>query len=410
MESRVGPGRSYELQVVLVLSLSFGLLGLDRFIINPLFPVIAKDLGLDYKDIGLISAALALTWGVAAIIMGRLADRVGTRAVLFPAVLAFSVLVGLTGLAAGLGSLLLLRGLMGLAEGTFVPACIVATTRASKPSRVGLNIGLQHMAAALFGLGLAPLLATRLLDVLPSWRWVFAVVAVPGLVAAYCLRQVLAPDPRPERAAEAARPGRWREVLRHRGVVANALAMSCWLASVTTLGALLPSYLTDHLRLGLDQMGIVLSGLGLGGVVGMIVVPGLGDRFGYKAVALAAIALKLAALGLLIAAPGDVGWLFALLFVTALAGSGVMATTVGPLTGRSVAAPLQATATGIVVGAGEIIGGAFAPALAGLLATKLGIAVVPVFALATAAIGFIALGLAVGEPQRDGRAPALPSA
>jgi MFS family permease len=409
MGSNAGLGRNYEFKVVLVLSLSFGLLGLDRFIINPLFPVIAKDLGLDYKDIGLVAAALALTWGVAAIVMGRLADRVGIRAVLVPAVLAFSVLVGLTGLAAGLGSLILLRGLMGLAEGTFVPACIVATTRASRPSRVGLNIGLQHMAAALFGLGLAPVLATRLLDILPSWRWVFALVAVPGLVMAYCVRRVLAPDPRPEQPAEAARPGRWREVLRHRGVVANALAMSCWLASVTTLGALLPSYLTDHLHLSLDQMGIVLAGLGLGGVVGMIVVPGLGDRFGYKAVALAAIALKLAALALFIAASSDVGWLFVLLFVTALAGSGVMATTVGPLTGRSVGAPLAATATGIVVGTGEIIGGAFAPALAGLLATKLGIVVVPVFALATAAIGFVALGLGVGEPHAEQPAPALPS-
>ncbi len=394
--------RRYEFKAVLVLSICFGLVGLDRFIINPLFPVIAKDLGLNYKDIGLISAALALAWGVAAIFSGRLADRVGVKAVLVPSVLAFSILVGLGGLATGLGSLLLVRGLMGLAEGAFVPSSIVATTRASQPSRVGLNVGLQHMAAALFGLGLAPILATQLLKVLPSWHGVFVVAALPGLVMAYVLKRVLRPDPVRGEAAGTAQPGRsWRAALNRR-VIANALAMSCWLSSVTTMSALLPSYFVDHLHLPLDQMGKVLSGLGLGGVVGMMVVPALGDRFGYKRVALVAVALKLATLGLFALADNDPVRLFGLLFVIGLSGSGSMAITVGPLTGGAVAPPLAATATGIVVGCGEILGGALSPALAGLTATHLGIEIVPLFAMGALALGFLATALGAREPERWG--------
>ena len=57
----------------------------------------------------------------------------------------------------GLGSLIMIRGLMGLAEGAYVPASIVATVEASKPTRVGLNIGIQQMAAPLVGLGLGPI-------------------------------------------------------------------------------------------------------------------------------------------------------------------------------------------------------------------------------------------------------------
>ena len=50
-------------------------------------------------------------------------------------------------------------------------------TRISKPTRHGLNIGIQQAALPLFGLGLAPILVTQLLQVVP-WHWIFAIVAL----------------------------------------------------------------------------------------------------------------------------------------------------------------------------------------------------------------------------------------
>jgi MFS family permease len=407
LDMKDGGTAQHDFRIVVLLSIGFGLVGLDRFIINPLFPVIAEDLGLDYQDIGLVAAVLALTWGGAAVVFGRLADRVGVKSVLVTSALAFSALVGLTGFAGGLGGLLAIRALLGVAEGTFVPASIVAASRASKPSRVGLNIGILHMTAALFGLGLAPLLATQLLKVLPSWHWVFVAVAIPGFLLAFCIGRVLKSEARS--AHPIALPDRrhsWREVLFDRRVASNAIALGAWLAVLTTLGALLPSYLTGPLQLGLDQMGLVLSGLGLGGVVGMIVIPGLGDRFAHGPVAIGAVTVKMMALAALIFAPANVGLLFGLVSVVGLTGAGLMALTVGPLTGSAVAAPLAVTATGIVVGCGEILGGAIAPAAAGLLGARLGIGVVPVFALGAAAIGLVALGAGGYRLEWPSRPPA----
>jgi MFS family permease len=45
----------------------------------------------------------------------------------------FSVLAGVSGLAVGVASMVAVRALIGLAEGTFVPASIVAIIDASKP-------------------------------------------------------------------------------------------------------------------------------------------------------------------------------------------------------------------------------------------------------------------------------------
>ena len=96
---------AYEWKAVALLSLGFGLVGIDRFMIMPLFPVMMTDLHLDYQDLGHITGALAVAWGISAMFMGNLSDRVGHRKVIIPAIIVFSLLAGLSGLATGVGSL-----------------------------------------------------------------------------------------------------------------------------------------------------------------------------------------------------------------------------------------------------------------------------------------------------------------
>ncbi|GAB6849191.1 MFS transporter [Paraburkholderia kururiensis] len=390
--------RAYEFKAVSLLALGLGMVGLDRFIINPLFPVMQKELGLGYQDLGLISAALALTWGVASIVSGRLADRVGPRRVLIAAMAIFSLLVATTGFATGLGSLLVIRSVMGLAEGAYVPASIVATVNASKPSRVGLNIGLQQMAQPLVGLGFGPIVAVGLLKVLPSWHYVFAAVAVPGLLLAAVMAKVLR-DPARVAGAPRNEASDWRTVAMLGAVRVNTAAMLCYLTCVITLSAFMPNYLTDYLRLNLDQMGMVLTGQGVGSLVGMVVIPALSDRLGRKPMLLAALLAELVALWVLRTIGAEPVKLFAALFVITFMNSGAIAITVGPLTSAAVPARLAASATGVVVGIGEIVGGALAPAAAGALAHAMGIAVIPVIALVATAAGAAIVAFGVREPR-----------
>src|SRR5215472_2364622 len=90
---------SYEWKAMLTLSLAFGLVGLDRFILPPLFPAMMKDLGLTYQDLGGLVGILAIAWGVSAFFFGGLSDRFGRRNVLVPAVVLFSLLSALSGAA-----------------------------------------------------------------------------------------------------------------------------------------------------------------------------------------------------------------------------------------------------------------------------------------------------------------------
>src|SRR5215831_7147432 len=191
---------SYEWKAVTLLGIGFGLVGLDRWIIAPLFPCMtttgvapgcgAAGLGLDYQAIGNLVGVLGLVWGVFAAISGRLSDAIGHRKILVPAILLFSMMSGLSGMVASLTGLIAIRGLMGLMEGSYCPTSFTATAAAAHSSRRGFLQGLQQSGFALFGFGLGPIVATQLLRY-GSWRQVFWVVAIPGFIVCGLLYVVL---------------------------------------------------------------------------------------------------------------------------------------------------------------------------------------------------------------------------
>src|SRR3954462_3517592 len=86
---------AYEFKIILILSLAFGLVGLDRFILPVLFPSMMGELGLSQLQLGTLAGILAVAWGFSAFVMGYLSDRLGRRKVLVPAVVAFSLLSAL---------------------------------------------------------------------------------------------------------------------------------------------------------------------------------------------------------------------------------------------------------------------------------------------------------------------------
>ena len=176
----------------------------------------------------------------------------------------------------------------------------------------------------------------------------------------------------------------------------NILGMFCMLTSLFVLSVMMPNYLTDYLHLGVQQMGFVMSAIGLGGFIGQLVLPGLSDRLGRKPVVLGSFVATGACIWLLMHTGAEPLTLFALLFLTTFFNFSMICMTVGPLTGESVPLPLVSTATGLVVGIGEVFGGGVAPALAGYIAQHHGIQYTLYLAL-----GGVALGLAAASLLRE---------
>jgi predicted MFS family arabinose efflux permease len=388
--------------IVVLMALGFGLVGIDRFMISTLYPVIAKELRLDYADIGLITGALAFAWGFAALIMGNKADRLGRGKVLVGSLLVFAILIGASGLAIGLMSLILVRVMMGFADGAYTPASIATTIQAAAPRHHGLAIGIQQMMLPAVGLGLAPLLIAGLLDILP-WRWLFVLFALPGFLLAWLVwRRV------PRRPAADATPSRgsladWRAVLAFRNIRVAMLLMLCWLTCLMTASALLPNYLVDHVGLSIGKMGGVMSAIGIGSAVGTITLPWLSDRIGRKPVLLLASAGGVVALAMLSSTGAAPAQLFAWLFLVHFFNNAAITLTVGPLCAETVPAALMATASGVVIAVGELFGGGLAPVIAGHVATAFGIDKLLLLPMATLSLGFL-LSLLIIETRPRGLA------
>ena len=374
----------YEFKAVALLAMGFGLVGLDRWLVMPLSPQIMRDLDLDYQDIGNLAAILCLSWGVFAIVMGRLSDKVGRRKILIPAIVAFSLLSGASGLATGLGMLLIARLLMGVAEGAYCPASYAASIDASPPRRRGLNLGIIQGAFALFGLALGPIIATQLVELVPSWRIVFGIVAIPGLVIAVLMYFVLREPTFVPAINDQPKPQvSWVSLFGFHNVRIAMPAIFCAMSGLFVSGSLTPVFLTDVIGLSGTQMGFVMSGLGFCGFLGQIAICGISDVLGRRTTAVVAFFLAAVSLVLLTIYAQTPSMLFMLLFSSAFFCCGVIALIAGPLAGEAVPASIASGAMGLVVGSGEIFGGGVAPSVAGFIAQHAGL---PTAFLAIAAV------------------------
>lgn len=402
---------SYEWKIILLLSLAFGLVGLDRFILPVLFPSMMEELGLTYADLGVLTGVLAIAWGIAAFAMGSLSDFLGRRKVLIPSVIIFSLMSALSGVVTGLMSLLIIRALMGAAEGPVASTGVAVAVEASHPKRRGLNNGLFQCMISLFGLALGPIIATQLLEV-TSWRWVFAIVGIPGLLIALAMFFVVREPNIPVTATgeRAPRPG-FGELFQNRNVALAMLTLMCAMTGIFVQAAMMPSYLTDYLGLSMGEMGFVTAAIGAGGCIGQFALPAVSDIIGRKPATL--MSYIFAALFLYLfytsgesfhaAGAGSLGLLFALLFGAALFNFAALAILAGPVAAEAAPLGMVASVAGLVIGAGEIFGGGVAPVIAGQIADASGLQNTLLFAIGGQVLGLvIALFLKETAPRKVG--------
>jgi predicted MFS family arabinose efflux permease len=396
---------NYEWKIILILSLAFGLVGLDRFILPTLWQPMAEELGLSIEDLGNAVGVLAVAWGVSAFAMGFLSDHLGRRKVLIPAVIIFSLMSAFTGIVNGLLALLVIRALMGVAEGPVASTGVAVAVEASHPKRRGLNNGIFQCMISLFGLAIGPIIATQLLGI-TTWRYVFMIVGIPGLIIAafmfYIVREPLA-QMAANGVQRAKRPS-FVQLFQHRNVALAMLTLMCAMSGIFVLAAMMPDYLLGFLQLSTTDMGFVFSAIGFGGCLGQFALPAISDLVGRKLATLASYILAAIFLYLFTLMGSDSLFvLFILLFFASMFNFAALAILAGPVAAEAAPAGMVASVAGLVIGAGEVFGGGVAPAIAGQIAGASGIQNVFTFAIASLVVGFIvALFLKETAPRKVG--------
>jgi MFS family permease len=367
---------TYENGLLVLLGFTFGIVFFERNAIGPLAAYIIKDLSLSQAEVGMLGSALSLAWAVSAYVIGAWSDRSGVRKpFLLVSVVVFSLCSALSGIAGTFMLLLLARVVMGFAEGPFLPICFSIMNVESSPKRRGVNAGLmQNFFASLLGTTVAPLVLPWLADQY-GWRTAFYLSAIPGLLCAFFIWQfVREPKPVAEvtAAVAAPRPG-LLEMLKQRNILVCS-GISVFMISWYLVGIIfLPVFFSVVKGMPPDVAGQVVAPMGIATMICGFIVPAISDRIGRKPamIIFTFIGIVTPVAALYFSGPQ---WVLSLLLLIGWTASGSFAVFMGVIPSETVPKALAASSMGLVVGAGEIVGGVLSPTISGWIADQTSLA------------------------------------
>jgi MFS family permease len=363
---------TYENGLLALLSVTFGLVFIDRFALVYLSPFIAKDLNLNNTQIGMLVSALGITWAISGYFTTAWAEKNNKKkAVFIAAVVLFSVASITSGLATGFVMLLLSRLLMGFFEGPTLPLVQSFVVKEASPNRAGLNMGiLQSFGSTLFGFLIAPILLVALATQY-GWRSTFFLAGIPGLIMAFLCWKFIKPSTAANELKTVDDSLSFTQLLDFKNM-RIAVIMAClfmtWLNSCMTF---MPKYFTEIQGFTEGDMGKTMGLMGVASLIAGILVTALSDRFGRTPIVKIFVAIGLLFPLAIVFLRGS-GMQIPVMFIGYFM-FGTFPIVLGTIASETVPMHSVGKAIGLITGSGELFGGVLMPFVCGILADKFGL-------------------------------------
>ena len=346
-----------------------------------LLPIIGKEMGLSYSEIGLIMTCQYIAGAVANVPGGIITDTVGRKGVLMALSLfwvGFPYL--LMGFSHGYLMLLACVALVGFGNSLWHPTAIPTLARRF-PEQKGLVLSLHGMGGNL-GDALAPIAVGSLLAVL-SWRQVVVINVIPGLVMSLMILAFLGTlrlGPKNEKKAAHADEHKGQSLreyfrgvpalFRNRGLI--VLTMSSAFRSMTqnTLLTFLPIYLAYQMHYPPFWVGAGMFALQAAGFAASPVAGHLSDRMGRRNIMMSSMAMTAVVLVFMAVAGKSQA------FIVFIAVLGFFLYAIRPVMQawllETTPKNMGGTSIGILFGA-QSLGSSVAPLLGGMIADRYGL-------------------------------------
>ena len=250
-----GFSRSQKIACLSGLFLAWAVGYADRILMSVAIIPISHELALDARQAGMLLSAFYVSYALMQLAGGWLSDRYGSRIVVVLCIVMWSVFTSATSLAWSFASLLVIRFLFGIGEGSFSPASSVTVAevfpkseRARAKSFLISTVFLGNAAGAgLIGATVAYL----------GWRGSFHILSAAGFAVALVLWLALRGGITAQRERATNRPQQpWGSLLR--SSMAWKLTAIWSFTSLLYVGvqSWMPSYLMKTYGIGLEQVGL----------------------------------------------------------------------------------------------------------------------------------------------------------
>lgn len=153
----------------------------QAYMVAPIIPALSNVFGASVQTVGLVVPAYLIPFGIATLVYGLLADRLGVQRVMFASLAAFSVLTALTATSTSIAQIALWRVLTGLGTSGVVPLALVLVGRLFPYEQRGRPLGWLFGAMA-GGMAFGSPLGAMLMPVI-GWRGLFLLVGAAGGIA-----------------------------------------------------------------------------------------------------------------------------------------------------------------------------------------------------------------------------------
>jgi AAHS family 3-hydroxyphenylpropionic acid transporter len=330
--------------------------------------VVASRLGpalhLGPGQMGLFFSTATIGLILGSLIGGRLADRIGRRAVLLPSLILFGLFSITTALSFDFYTLLAARLITGIGVGAALPCMVATVAEGSPPERGAAAVALLYAGMPTGG---AVASLTAALNLFDGWKPIFVIGGITPLLIAPLVPLVM-PNIVPQRQAGASTP--LAALFGAKALTVTLLLWGGFFCALMVHGLLLnwlPSLLIAR-GVGRSDAALVQVLFNLAGAAGSILAGRAMDSLNRKPVVTAAFLGLGSALVILAAPMPQGGFIFCAGALVGLASMGAQGIIYG-LAPRCYPAAMRATGVGAAVAVGR--GGSVAgPLLAGgLMAT-----------------------------------------
>jgi MFS family permease len=256
-------------------------------LVDPILKPIADNLEASPSQVSLLFTSYMAVMGVAMLITGVVASRIGPKRTLLIGLVIIIAGAGLAGMSDTVMGIVGWRALWGLGNALFIATALATIVNSARGS-VAQAIILYEAALGL-GIAVGPLVGGVLGSI--SWRGPFFGVSALMAIALVVTVFLLPATPRAARATSLAEPLR---ALKHRGLLGVGITALLYNFGFFTLLAFTPF----PLDMGAHQIGLIFFGWGLAlAFTSVVVAPRLQHRFGTVRV----LILNLLAFSLLLA-------------------------------------------------------------------------------------------------------------
>jgi putative MFS transporter len=194
---REGGLSRFHKKAVLVTGAAWTFVAMEILLVGFVAPIFTAKWGLDGRMQGLVNSAALAGSLCGSLVLGRLADRIGRRAIFQYAILWYAIFTAATALAWGPWSVMTLRFLAGLGLGGLLvvdPSMLTEYLPPQRRGRLLVFLDFWWPVGLLLATGLSWIFLGHSVGGSWSWRWLFLAASFPAFMA-FVVRRSLPESP-----------------------------------------------------------------------------------------------------------------------------------------------------------------------------------------------------------------------